>query len=58
MKTREGFVLVLFLGWIAQDAGLPGTAVPPSLPDLIYVDEVVLAAAEPGGYCGFCSLSG
>ena len=35
----------------------PGV-VPPALRDLICVDEVVLAADEPGGYCGFCSLSG
>lgn len=32
--------------------------VPSALPDLIYFDKVVLAAAEPSGYCGFCSPSG
>ena len=41
-----------------RDAGLPGMVVPLALPDLIYFDKVVLAAAEPSGYFGFCSLSG
>ena len=49
---------VLTLGWSARNAGNPGMAVPPTLPDLIYVDDVVRAADEPGGCCGFCSLSG
>ena len=49
---------VLTLGWSARNAGIPGVAVPPALPDLIYVDDVVLVADEPGGCCGFCSLSG
>lgn len=50
--------LVILEGGITRDAGLPGTVVPLALPDLIYFDKVVLAAAEPSGYCGFCSLSG
>ena len=44
------------MGWSARNAGVPGVAVLPSLPDLIYVDDVVLAADEPGGCFEFCSL--
>ena len=43
---------------VCHGGGSGGDWVGPAPPDLIYFDEVVLAAADPGGSCGFCSLSG